>query len=250
MHNPAPITDRMETQIAQWHQHGDSRAVFLACYLRMTKNMLAGAADGRFHDPPWVTQFVHDFAGYYFVALDAYEAGEPTVPEIWREAHQLSAEPTTPVVKNLMLGVNAHINYDLVLVLDDLLRPTWRHLSPGERQARYEDYCTVNTIIAETIDCVQNEVVQPYARLMQIVDLSCGPLDEWLTARLLRAWRADVWDQAIALVLAKDKLTRMQLREQTAQLAHSRVRLLIQGGNIGARTFGYPLRWLRRLKLL
>ncbi len=250
MHDPATLTERMETQIAAWQQQNDSRAVFLACYLRMTQNMLAGAAAGRFHDPAWVAQFVNDFAGYYFAALEAYETDQPGVPPIWREAHQLAAEPTTPVVKNLMLGVNAHINYDLVLVLDDLLRPTWRHLAAPERHARYEDYCTVNTIIAETIDCVQNEVVQPYARLMQLVDVSCGPLDEWLTARLLRAWRADVWDQAINLVIAPDNLTRMELRQQTAQLAQARVRLLIQGGDIGARTFGYPLRWLRRLNLL
>jgi hypothetical protein len=250
MHIPDSITDRMTAQIDQWEQCGDQRAVFLACYLRMTRNMLAGAQAGRFHDPPWVTRFVHDFAAYYFRALDAYEAGSLTVPPIWREAHELAAEPTTPVVKNLMLGVNAHINYDLVLVLDDLLRPTWRHLNPAERQACYADYCTVNTIIAETIDCVQNDVVQPYARLMQIVDVSCGPLDEWLTARLLRAWRADVWDQALALVIAPDKVARLELREQTARLAHARVRLLIHGGDIGARTFGYPLRWLRRLKLL
>lgn len=247
---PVPLTVRMEAQIAQWQQHGDARAVFLACYLRMTRNMLAGAGTGRFRDPPWVQQFVHDFAAYYFTALDAYEAGEPSVPAIWREAHQLAALPTTPVVKNLMLGVNAHINYDLVLVLDDLLRPTWRHLTAEERAARYADYCTVNTIIAETIDCVQDEVVQPYARLMRVVDVTCGPLDEWLTARLLRAWRADVWDQAIALITAPDELARLELRRQTAASAHARVRLLIDGGALGERTFGYPLRWLRRLKLL
>jgi hypothetical protein len=85
---------------------------------------------------------------------------------------------------------------------------------------------------------------------MRVVDVTCGPLDEWLTARLLRAWRADVWDQAIALITAPDELARLELRRQTAASAHARVRLLIDGGALGERTFGYPLRWLRRLKLL
>lgn len=244
------LTERMYTQIAQWQASGDARVVFLQCYTRMTENMLAGVAAGRFHDAPWVTTFVHDFAHYYFVALDAYDAQMPHVPPIWREAHDLAKQPTTTVVQNLLLGVNAHINYDLVLVLDDLLRPTWRHLEPAQRQARHADYCTVNQIIAETINCVQDDVVRPYARLMQIVDVACGPLDEWMTARLITAWRRDVWAQAIDLITAPDKLARMEIRQRTAAQAEARVRLLVQGGVIGARTFGYPLHWLRRLKLL
>ncbi len=244
------LTTQMAEQLGAWERRGDRRAIFLACYARMTDNMFAAVTAGRFHDPLWVTDLIHNFAAYYFVALAAYESSDSRLPAAWRAAFDRACGPDTPVVVNLLLGVNAHINYDLVQTLADMLGPVWRDLEPQMRQQRYADYVTVNTVIAETIDRVQDEVVEPYARLMQTLDVVCGPLDEWCTARLLKRWRADVWAQALAVVEAPDLPTRMALRRRADELALARVRLLLDRGDLGARTFGYPLRWLSRLRLI
>jgi hypothetical protein len=60
----------------------------------------------------------------------------------------------------LLLGVNAHINYDLVLTLVDLLEPEWKQLSAEQCQQRHSDYCHVNEIISLTIDIVQDDVLE------------------------------------------------------------------------------------------
>jgi len=61
------------------------------------------------------------------------------------------------VLQNLLLGVNAHVNYDLTFAVVDLLAPEWAGLSEAERRARYEDFCQVNRIIAETVDEVHEK---------------------------------------------------------------------------------------------
>jgi hypothetical protein len=250
MPDDTQLTGRMAALIAAWERAADRRAIFLACYARMTANMLAGVEAGRFHDPAWVRELIHNFAGYYFAALDAYEAGSPALARSWRAAFDRAAQPTTPVVKSLLLGVNAHINYDLVQVLADMLGPAWPSLDAAARRRRHEDYTLVNAIIGETVDRVQDEVVEPYARLMQLVDVACGPLDEWCAARLLACWRTEVWSQAVAIVEAPDAVAAAALRRRADEVALARVGLLLDGGDLGARVFGYPLRWLNRLRLL
>jgi hypothetical protein len=250
MQHDTALQARMDALITEWEQAGDRRSVFLACYNRMTASMFAALAAGRFHDPAWVSRLTHEFADYYFVALDAYERQDAHLPMVWQRAFELAQVPETPIIQSLLLGVNAHINYDLVQVLADLLEPEWATLTAEQRRMRLLDHTTVNEVIAATIDCVQDDVIGPYARLMGLLDLACGPLDEWCTARLLRLWRADVWGQAVTIVETPDLSVRLELRRHADTLALQRVHLMLEGGTLGARAFGYPLRWLGRLRLL
>ena len=55
------------------------------------------------------------------------------------------------------------------------------------------DYWLVNTIIGETIDTVQENVVNRYSPVMDPVDRLLGPLDEWCTVSAgIAHWQADV----------------------------------------------------------
>ncbi|WP_298821024.1 DUF5995 family protein [Chloroflexus sp.] len=242
------LIEHMASRISQWEREGDRRTIFLACYQRMTEHMLASVARNEFHDSVWVERLIGDFADYYFVALSRWEE-ERAGPAVWQHTFSGAMRPDVTVVQHLLLGINAHINYDLVLVLDDLLRPEWSNLSDRERSERCADYDAVNRVIAQTIDRVQDEVVAPYARAMRMLDVVCGPLDEWCTAHLIRNWRSDVWQLAIQLIAVADGKERADSRQRVDQLALARARLL-SGDALGARVFGYPLRWLNRLRLL
>ena len=149
----------------------------------MTRNMLDAVDAGEFADAAWVSRLLHHFAGYYFGALDAYEAGEEGTPEVWRCAHDAARRSNTPAISLLLLGVNAHINYDLVLAVADLLEPEWPCLSNAKRRARYEDYCRVNDIIGRTIDRVQDGILEKREPIMALIDTLFGPMDEWLVSR-------------------------------------------------------------------
>lgn len=198
-----PVVSRMQQRVALWQQGCNPQAVFLSCYLRMTSNMLTAIERREFEDPPWVDRLLHHFADYYFVALEAYERAPETAPAVWQLAHNSTRDSRTSPLQNLMLGVNAHINYDLVLTMVDLLRPEWPRLSETERARRYRDYTLVNEVIARTIDAVQDDVLEPDMPLMEIVDRLCGPLDELLVSRLIGNWRETVWQSACHLLDAQ-----------------------------------------------
>ncbi len=245
-----PLIERMHRYIDAWEANGDRRAIFLACYALMTRNMLDSVEAGRFADNAWMHALTHQFAEYYFIALEAYDHGDGRLPEVWRQAHDLTRTPHVPPLVHLLLGVNAHINCDLILVLDDLLRGEWDDLAPALRDSRRNDYLLINAIIGETIDVVQDTVLERCSPAMDLIDVAFGPLDEWCTSRLIRNWRRDVWEQAMALVQTRDPQTREILRRQADLGALRRMQLVVAGGAAGARVFGFSQRWLRRLGLM
>lgn len=206
-----PTAARMAAQVATWQAHGDRRAIFLDCYLRMTRQMLVALDTGEFADPAWVTHLLDRFADYYFDALTAYEQGA-AAPAVWQVAHDAARRPETLTLQNLLLGVNAHINYDLVLVVAELLQPEWPQLTATQQHQRYADYTHVNVIIARTIDAVQDEIIEPGAPVLRIVDLLLGRLDEWATVRVLTGWREEVWQHAVAMLETTDAASRAELR--------------------------------------
>ncbi len=187
---------RMQECLCRWEADGDGRAVFLGCYAQMTANMAAGMAAGEFHDPAWVQRLLVHFAGYYFNALDAYDAGAPVSP-VWICACEAADRPGVSVLVQLLLGVNAHINYDLVLATADVLEEEWASLSPEARAQRQADYNHVNEIIGRTIDVVQDEIIERREPALALIDTLLGPVDEWMVRREIIRWRSKVWQEAI-----------------------------------------------------
>jgi len=195
--------------------------MFLQCYRIMTGNMIHAlerdASRGGFRDPIWVSGLLRRFADYYFQALRQYESGSPATPRIWQQAHDVSLSEEAPAVTRLLLGINAHINYDLVLTLDEWLRPEWDGCSADLRTLRYADHCQVNTIISASIDAVQNDVLRPQMPLTGILDALLGPVDEMLISELVAAWRETVWQSACELLDATTPEERAAVIEHVEQ---------------------------------
>jgi len=217
---------RMQSLLEQWEPLADRRAIFLACYWRMTRNMLASLDRGVFNDPAWVNDLLEHFAGYYFNALDAYNGNPLASPAIWQQTFSAAADPRTRSLQHLMLGVNAHINYDLVLALIDVLEPEWATLDQSCRLQRYADHCHINQIIAHTIDEVQDEVLERYSPAMELVDRLFGRLDELLIARLISGWRDQVWRQVMQWVEAPSPEQRGSLLQQVENACVQRGQLI------------------------
>jgi len=223
------VLDRMLAQIASWQEAGDSRSLFLDCYRMMSENMFQAVQDGEFHDSQWVEQLVDHFSSYYFAALDAYRQDPGQSPAVWRLAFDKVAENRLLSIQNLLLGVNAHINYDLILALGDLLEPDWSRLDETQRRQRYEDHTHVNLVIGRTIDSVQDTLIEPHEPVMDIVDRLLGPIDEWLISNLIERWRDEVWEQAVQRVESSSLEERERLRLAAEQEAIQRAgRILLE----------------------
>ena len=221
-----PVTDRMQALIDTWEAAHDQRVVFLSCYAMMTRNMLAALEQGDFQDAVWVSTLLHRFADYYFDAVAAYDGQRTSCAQVWCFAFDAAHQPHTHVLQNLMLGVNAHISYDLVLALVDVLRSDWRTLSDDQRQLRYRDHCHVNDIIARTINRVQDQVIERYSPVMDVVDKLMGPLDEWIIAQLTADWREEVWTHAGQVMACSGDSELSQLRRQIEQHTMNRAQAI------------------------
>jgi hypothetical protein len=222
------ILPRMAALIDGWEQAGDRRAVFLRCYMLITSNMLDAIAAGEFRDGPWVDRLLHDFAGYYFAALADYEERR-TACAVWRLAHD-TCRADADVVQLMLLGVNAHINYDLVLTLVDLLDHEWPDLGDDLRAQRYADYCHVNAIIGRTIDAVQDGLIEPQSPAMALVDRLLGPADEWIISRLITGWREEVWEYATRVMALPPDARRDLIAAVEAETLRRGDAILLRGG--------------------
>jgi hypothetical protein len=222
------MLDRMVAQITSWQEAGDSRSLFLECYRMMTQNMLQAIQDGEFHDSQWVENLVDHFAGYYFTALDAYQKDPALSPAAWHLAFDKAADNRLLTIQNLLLGVNAHISYDLTLALGDLLEPDWAGLDETGRRQRYEDHSHVNRVIGRTIDAVQDTLIEPHEPSMDLLDHLLGPIDEWLISNLIDRWRDEVWEQAVQRVetSSQDERERLRLKAENEALQRARYILL------------------------
>ena len=212
--------------IRDWEGAADRRAFFLTCYAMMTRNVLSAVDAGDFRDPPWVSGLLDRFADYYFAALESDEDQVASAPEAWRLAFDAARDPDLEVMQHLLLGINAHINYDLVLCLGDVLTPEWHALSDDERHARYLDHCHINDIIGRTIDTVQDQIVERYSPWMETVDAALGRLDEWLVLKMIARWRDEVWSQAVQRVELPDEATREAHRREIEESVVSRGHLI------------------------
>ena len=221
------VVARMQALIQQWEAVEDQRTVFLRCYQLMTRSILTAIEHHEFNDSAWVDSLLRRFANYYFVALEAYDQEPGAAPAVWEFAHNATRAPNVLALQKLLAGVNAHINYDLVLSLVDLLDPEWDSLSASERASRHEDHCHVNDVIGRTIDTVQDQIIEPAMPAMAILDEVLGPVDEMLVSRLITHWRETVWDNATRLLETRDPSKRARLIGEIEQTALGIANLIV-----------------------
>lgn len=208
------ILNRMQYQADRWEQSGDRRFLFLRCYYLMTSNMDHAIKQGRFRDSVWVEGLLQRFARYYFEALELYDRQDPATPTVWKQAHEAALDDRFNVLQLVLLGINAHINYDLVLALFDEMHPELSTLKQTGFQSRQADHDLVNAIIAETIDTVQDQILEPHSGTLALVDVLLGRADEWILSQLISGWRSEVWQEALAMLHSENPGQQEQHRLQ------------------------------------
>lgn len=207
------VLSKMEEHVAKWKEANDLRHVFLSCYHMMSSSMSKALIAGEFKDTIWVDKLLHRFAEYYFESLVCYDCGNKT-PKVWLYAHHACQENRVSELQLLVLGVNAHINYDLVLALYDMLGPEWEGLSKAKKRERYEDHKHVNHVIASTIDRVQDDLLEPLVPSLEWIDRLFGRMDEFLISRLISNWREEVWENSQKLLAMETVEEREQFLEK------------------------------------
>lgn len=185
---------RLAAVEARMKAKGDRRVVFVSTYLIQLRAFAAEVkAPGHYANPAWMTRMVLDFVQRYLDALNAYDQGDMArVPAAWKRAFDRAAAGNGPVLGDLLLAMNAHINHDLPLSV----------AATGPSPSVLADYRRFNDVLEANINAVQDLVTRDFLKgdsLAAKGDRWLGGLDEALTNQTIRMWREAAWKNGVAL---------------------------------------------------
>ncbi len=200
------LLERMGTLLLPMVETRDERRHFLAVYMRTTacvKEELERPKLGGFVDPAWAERWDVAFARLYLDALERWNE-DGSAPGPWQVAFEAaSSTPRLPPLRHLLLGMNAHINYDLpqslLAVIDDA-----EFDDPGVVARRSADHRHIDEILAYRVpeeDRLLRRYEQPGDRT--VLDRMLRPLNRAAARRFLEEARAKVWRNARLLSAAR-----------------------------------------------
>jgi hypothetical protein len=192
------LIGRMEALLQSLQAAGDQRRYFHATYQRTTVAVAEGLRSGGFLDAGWVEKWDVAFAGLYLDALQDALAGR-RASRPWEVA--FSAPAGLPPLRHVLLGMNAHINYDLpqallaVITDDDFA-------DPALLARREADHRAIDDILTSRVSAEGDELAAisgPGSSLDRLI----RPLSQLGTRRFLRESREKVWANAVVLSQAR-----------------------------------------------
>jgi hypothetical protein len=221
---------RMVALLALLEAEGDPARFFLGTYLRTTQAVRTAMDGGLFEDPSWVEEWDVDFAGFYLDALEAYRHDPATVPTPWRQA--FGAKSTLRPEGHVLLGMNAHINFDLPQSLVRVI-PAEQFADPGTLARRERDHERIDGVLASRVGAEDVEL-QRVGDERTPLDRLLTPLNHAASRLFLREARRKVWANTTVLHRARvsgDGEYRRRLAELEA-LSASRVADLLRPGPV------------------
>jgi hypothetical protein len=228
---PGPVSDvveAMSSRLERLPPRAGHHRFFLGTYLRTTKAVGAALEAGSFEDPAWVEGWDVVFARFYLDALDAQLRGDRAgVSRPWRLAFDAPAE--LPPLRHVLLGINAHVNYDLpqalLAVIDD-----GDFADPVLLARRRRDHERIDSVLASRVGGEDAEL----AAGRSIVDTLLTPLNQRASMRFLREARQKVWHNTTELHAAR-LAGGDPLRRRTAELevlSAARIADLLEPGQV------------------
>jgi hypothetical protein len=189
-HDIDELIGRMRRLLAPLEARGDPGRHFLATYLRTTRAVKEELARGGFRDPGWVERWDVAFADLYLGALEAAEAGRRP-PGPWAVAFAAARRDRLPPLRHVLLGMNAHINYDLAQSLVAVISEA-EFDDPAALAGRRADHEHIDQVLVARVGAEDSEL-EALSGGRSLVDRLLQPLNRLGTKRFLKESRAKVW---------------------------------------------------------
>jgi hypothetical protein len=191
--------DRIENDL---QAANDPRRFFHCTYARTTRAVRDEILRGGFVDNAWVERWDVVFAGLYLRAFETYEATGVAVGP-WQVAFERSRDASLPPLRHVLLGMNAHINYDLPQALCAVITSA-EFDDAAVVQRRGEDHKHIDTVLAARVAAEDDELKKlelPGQRTL--LDKMLTPFNRLGTKKFLREARTKVWANAHTLDRAR-----------------------------------------------
>jgi hypothetical protein len=172
---------------------GDGLKWFNWLYMQVTGAVEERVVQSEFHDPAWLAELDVQFAKLYFEALANWLQGKPA-PGCWTALFAQRSQSAIARIQFSMAGMNAHINHDLALAINETCRATktW----PRHQSTQYQDYTGVNRTLNGLVDMAKAQLM---VRLLGDSLPPVSHLEETVAAWNLAAAREAAWVNAEVL---------------------------------------------------
>lgn len=187
-----PVVARLEAIAAQLTEP-DGVARFNELYLAVTREVAAHAGALQFEDPDFLLCLDVVFADLYFAAVDASQR-KAVVPLAWAPLFEARDRRRIAPIQFALAGMNAHINHDLALALNEACDELSIELRRGSPQHR--DYLAVNEILERVQEVIKARFA---AGLVGLADDALGRIDDVVATWSVVRARDAAWTHAEAL---------------------------------------------------
>jgi hypothetical protein len=193
------LIERMELTQRALDDAGDARRHWHGVYRRGTVAVRDEIARGGFSDAQWLERWDLVFADIYLDAMEQWDAGtQPAAP--WRVAFEATRDPSVPPLRHVLLGLNAHVNYDLPQALVAVISDA-DFADEAVMARRYADHKHVDDVLVARVGNEDREIAAAGGRTMS--ERVLAPLNRAGSRRFLKEARAKVFRNARALSAAR-----------------------------------------------
>jgi hypothetical protein len=163
---------------------------FPALYHQVTLAIKQGVAQGFFDDGPRMERLDTVFADRFLAARQTFLAGgQPS--RCWRVAFEATKSDQLIIIQDLLVAMNAHINFDLGIAA--------AQVCPGDSIATLQgDFDKINQLLAKLLPAAE-AVVGRFSPLIGLLDQIGGRDETQILNFSMDAARADAWNHALIL---------------------------------------------------
>jgi hypothetical protein len=194
----AAVVADMQERLDRLPARLSHQRVFLSTYQRTTQAVGEAVSRGSFEDPGWVERWDVAFASLYLKALDLELDGPGTASRPWRLA--FAASPDLPQLRHVLLGINAHVNYDLPQALLGVISDE-DFSDPLVTDRRRRDHERIDRVLASRVAAEDDELTATGGATL--LDRLLTPLNRLGSKRFLREARQKVWHNTLELQVAR-----------------------------------------------
>ncbi len=193
-------------EIVDWSVENNSHLGYFAIlYQTVTIRVNQEIISKRFKNNDEIELMVTNFAKRYLTAINEYFESKKSVTKTWDSSFNLENPKSYSILQHLMLGMNAHIIFDLAI--------SSAAVAPDEKIFEFkEDFFIINEILISMIDEIQNMISKVFW-MMKPLDYLLGNLDEKIAAGIIVFARNKAWDLARLLALSNDKFKPILIEE-------------------------------------
>jgi len=178
-------------EILTWSREHESRiGYFAALYWHVATTLTEALKRGEFTNTVAMEHLNEVFFHRYLTAVHDTWAGRPP-SESWQVAFDAAVEDHLIVVQHLLLGANAHINFDLAIAVAEAI-------PQAELPAFEPDYMKMNELLSSLIAGMAADISR-FWPLLRFISRYAAGADDAIIAFSLRAARDQAWTTAVEL---------------------------------------------------